>query len=43
MNRDDLIGKFKRYENWTHKETENGTLLIGNPYKDKPFWQKDIL
>lgn len=38
MNRDDLIGKFKRYENWTHKETENGTLLIGNPYKDKPFW-----
>lgn len=38
MNRKDLIDKFKKYEYWAHKETSNGTLLIGNPYKDKPFW-----
>ena len=38
INRSNLLDKFKRYEHWDHKETENGTLLIGNPYKDKPFW-----
>ncbi len=38
MNRMDFIDKFSKYERWAHKETDNGTLLIGNPYKDKPFW-----
>lgn len=38
MNRTDFIDKFSKYEHWAHKETDNGTLLIGNPYKDKPFW-----
>lgn len=38
MNRTNFIDKFSKYEHWAHKETDNGTLLIGNPYKDKPFW-----
>lgn len=38
MNRKDLINYFSKYENWAHKEATNGTLLIGNPYKEKPFW-----
>ena len=38
MNRTDFIAKFSKYKHWAHKETDDGTLLIGNPYKDKPFW-----
>lgn len=38
MNRKKLVDSFKRYEHWSRKETENGTLLIGNPHKDKPYW-----
>ena len=38
MNRTDFIAKFSTYKHWAHKETDDGTLLIGNPYKDKPFW-----
>ena len=38
IKRENFVKKFDRYKHWAHKETDNGTLLIGNPYKDKPFW-----
>ena len=35
MNRDNLLKKFDKYKHLSQKETDNGTVLIGNPYKNK--------
>ena len=38
MNRDNLLKKFDKFKHLSQEETGNGTVLIGNPYKNKPYW-----
>lgn len=38
MKREEFIKKFEKFKVLEQKKSENGTLLIGNPYKEKPYW-----